>query len=60
MESTVYPGKLIGRCTDMAAGEGTYAYLGKIYANKSGVTKQLPNEQAKEGDPPLLVTVVAD
>ena len=58
--NTVYPGKLLGRCTDMAAGEGTYAYLGKIYANKSGDIKKLPNEKGKEGDPPLLITVIAE
>ena len=44
----------------MAPGEGTYAYLGKIYANKSGDIKKLPNEKGKEGDPPLLITVIAE
>ena len=31
-----FPGKLLGSCIDFQASDGTYVYLGKIYANMKG------------------------
>jgi exosome complex RNA-binding protein Rrp4 len=37
-----YPGKLLLPNTSVVAGEGTYVYLGKIYANIRGTVTLLP------------------
>ena len=34
-----YPGMLLGKCTEMKASNNTYAYLGNIFANQSGVIR---------------------
>lgn len=44
-DSEVYPGKLlIPNTFDMLAGEGTYVYMGKIYANTTGSVTILPKK----------------
>ena len=37
MSKKVFPGMLLGSCMDFQPSEGTYAYLGKIYSNATGV-----------------------
>ena len=53
-----YPGMLLGSCAEVKAAEGTYTYLGKVYASQSGFIKQSRDYEAIEGDPQFNMSVV--
>lgn len=45
-----YPGKLLVPNTSVLAGDGTYTYLGKIYANCRGTVQILPKRSWNNQD----------
>jgi exosome complex RNA-binding protein Rrp4 len=52
-----YPGKLLVPNTSVIPGEGTYIYLGKIYANIKGTVEVIPKRSWNNQDDQDKITV---